>query len=74
MGQGFSSVSGPPRRDEGPQLGQAANRAAQLLSLKGGPLLAPGFSVDQLLGYFSPFCGIVLMLRVVIAIARERLG
>jgi ubiquinone biosynthesis protein len=48
--------------------------AVQLLSLQGGPMLAPAFTVYQLLGYFSLFCGIVLMLRVVIAIARERLG
>jgi ubiquinone biosynthesis protein len=48
--------------------------AVQLLGLQGGPMFAPAFSVYQLFGYFSLFCGIVLMLRVVIAIARERLG
>jgi ubiquinone biosynthesis protein len=48
--------------------------AVQLLNLQGGPMLAPAFSVYQLFGYFSLFCGIVLMLRVVIVIARERLG
>jgi ubiquinone biosynthesis protein len=48
--------------------------AVQLLGLSGGPTLAPAFSAYQLFGYLSLFLSIVLILRVVIAITRERLG
>ncbi len=48
--------------------------AVLLLSIKGGPPLTPEISVYQLFGYLSLFIGMVLMLRVVISIARQRTG
>ncbi len=54
--------------------------AAVLLSIRGGPALAlgpgpgGGTSVFRLLGYIGLFFGIVLILRVVIAVTREGTG
>lgn len=48
--------------------------AVLLLGLKGGPALSTSTSVYQAFGYFGLFVSIVLILRVVIAIVRERSG
>jgi ubiquinone biosynthesis protein len=43
-----------------------------LLGLKGGPALTATVSVYQVIGYFGLFISVVLILRVIFAIARER--
>lgn len=54
--------------------------SAVLLSIRGGPALAggagagSGITVFRLLGYLGLFFGIVLILRVVIAVTREGIG
>jgi ubiquinone biosynthesis protein len=45
-----------------------------LLGTRGGPALTPTTRAFQLLGYLSLFFGVVLVLRVVIAIVRDRTG
>ncbi len=45
-----------------------------LLGMKGGPDLAPTISVFQVFGYLGLFLSIVLILRVIIGIVRERTG
>jgi len=45
-----------------------------LLGLSGGPRITSTLSVYQLFGYFGLFCGAVLLLRVIVAIARDRAG
>lgn len=45
-----------------------------LLGLHGGPALASTLTVYQLFGYFGLFASAVLILRVIVAIARERVG
>ncbi len=42
-----------------------------LLNIKGGPLLAPSFSLDEFLGYMGLFSSVTLMMRVVIAVLRS---
>lgn len=48
--------------------------AVLLLGLSGGPRISSMLTVYQLFGYFGLFCSAVLLLRVVVAIARERVG
>jgi ubiquinone biosynthesis protein len=45
-----------------------------LLSLHGGPTLASTLTVYQLFGYCGLFASAVLILRIIVAIARERAG
>jgi ubiquinone biosynthesis protein len=45
-----------------------------LLGLHGGPILTPALTVYQLFGYCGLFVSAVLILRVIVAIARERSG
>ncbi len=45
-----------------------------LLGIKGGPAFSDTIGVYQLFGYVGLFVSVVLILRVVIAIIRERLG
>ncbi|MGE5333964.1 MAG: ABC1 kinase family protein, partial [Nitrososphaerota archaeon] len=45
-----------------------------LLGLSGGPQISSTLTVYQLFGYFGLFCSAVLLLRVVVAIARERIA
>jgi ubiquinone biosynthesis protein len=45
-----------------------------LLGIKGGPAFSDTIGVYQLFGYFGLFISVVLILRVVTAIVRERLG
>jgi ubiquinone biosynthesis protein len=45
-----------------------------LLGLHGGPALASTLTVYQLFGYCGLFASAVLILRVIVAIARERVG
>lgn len=45
-----------------------------LLGLNGGPQITSTLSVYQLFGYFGLFCSAVLLLRVIVAIARDRAG
>jgi hypothetical protein len=47
---------------------------ASLLVLNGGSRIIAALSVYQLFGYFGLFCGAVLLLRVIVAIARDRAG
>ena len=42
-----------------------------LLNIKGGPLLAPSFSLDEFLGYMGLFSSVTLMMRVVVAVLRS---
>ena len=42
-----------------------------LISIKGGPQLAPSFSLNEFLGYMGLFSGVVVMMRVVVAILRS---
>jgi ubiquinone biosynthesis protein len=48
--------------------------SVMLLGLNGGPRLSSTLAVYQLFGYAGLFSGALLLLRVVVAIARERLG
>jgi ubiquinone biosynthesis protein len=48
--------------------------AVLLLGLRGGPRLSTTLSVYELFGYCALFVSVVLMLRVLVAIARERTG
>lgn len=45
-----------------------------LLGMKGGPTLTATTGVYQVFGYFALFMSVVLILRVIAAIARERTG
>ncbi|HEX8727833.1 MAG TPA: AarF/UbiB family protein, partial [Ktedonobacterales bacterium] len=45
-----------------------------LLGLSGGPRITSTLSLFQLFGYSGLFCSVILLLRVVVAIARERVG
>jgi ubiquinone biosynthesis protein len=45
-----------------------------LLGLNGGPRITSTLTVYQLFGYFGLFSSAVLLLRVIVAIARERAG
>jgi|GEM_PF-63034 ubiquinone biosynthesis protein len=45
-----------------------------LLGLSGSPRITSTLSVFQLFGYFGLFCSAVLLLRVIVAIARDRAG
>jgi ubiquinone biosynthesis protein len=42
-----------------------------LLNIKGGPVLAPSFSLDEFLGYMGLFSSVTLMMRVVVAVLRS---
>jgi ubiquinone biosynthesis protein len=42
-----------------------------LLSIKGGPFLVPGFSLNEFLGYMGLFSSVTVMMRVVVAILRS---
>jgi len=42
-----------------------------LLTSKGGPLLAPSFSLNEFLGYMGLFSSVTVMMRVVVAILRS---
>lgn len=42
-----------------------------LLTIKGGPLLTPSFSLDEFLGYMGLFSSVTLMMRVVVAVLRS---
>ncbi len=42
-----------------------------LLSIKGGPFLAPGFSLNEFLGYMGLFSSVTVMMRVVVAVLRS---
>ncbi|MGO8948198.1 MAG: hypothetical protein ACLQUY_11145 [Ktedonobacterales bacterium] len=48
--------------------------SALLLGQSGSPHLAPTLTVDQLFGYGGLVCSAVLVLRVIVTIARERVG
>ena len=48
--------------------------AVLLLGLSGGPRITSTLTVFQLFGYFGLFSSAVLILRVIVAIARERIG
>ncbi len=48
--------------------------AALFLGMPGGPALTSTISVFQVFGYFSLFLSAVLILRVIIAIVREKVG
>ena len=45
-----------------------------LLGMSGGPRITSTLTVFQLFGYSGLFCSVVLLLRVLVAIARERVG
>ena len=45
-----------------------------LLGMNGGPRITSTLTVFQLFGYSGLFCSVVLLLRVVVGIARERVG
>lgn len=42
-----------------------------LLNIKGGPQLAPSFSLNEFLGYMGLFSSVTVMMRVVVAILRS---
>jgi ubiquinone biosynthesis protein len=42
-----------------------------LLNSKGGPLLAPSFSLNEFLGYMGLFSSVTVMMRVVVAVLRS---
>lgn len=42
-----------------------------LLNIKGGPLLAPSFSLNEFLGYMGLFSSVTVMMRVVVAVLRS---
>lgn len=42
-----------------------------LITSKGGPLLAPSFSLNEFLGYMGLFSSVTVMMRVVVAILRS---
>jgi hypothetical protein len=42
-----------------------------LLDIKGGPLLAPSFSLNEFLGYMGLFSSVTVMMRVVVAVLRS---
>jgi ubiquinone biosynthesis protein len=45
-----------------------------LLGLSGGPRITSTLAVYQLFGYCGLFSSAILILRVIVAIARERVG
>jgi ubiquinone biosynthesis protein len=44
--------------------------SAFLLTIQGGPLLLPTFSLNEFLGYMGLFASVTIMMRVVVAILR----